>query len=401
MKYFKTYNELKESLNKATEYAVMLIGGSIGDKSRPRDSRGYIGVEMNADETLYSKTDAKETAKRMNKGLSPSERSYYGLKYVVVPVSNGKFVREAEDLDEAITMDAVFIHSITGSGQDGAQNFIDDNKLDGKKIADYLKANKNEKYNIRDLIAGTGIGAQRSYRQRMLKLFKESLNEREYSNDQRTDMADKGLALPDGSFPIKDLEDLKNAIQAYGRSKDQTAAAKFIAKRAKELSAEDLIPVSDDFQKSLKESMDFEKLKVGSILNFTDGETWKITKIVGNPSNPRGVFAKADGDTKKSYISVALEFSIDELVNNVVSINEELIKEATTSWSKMMKGVKSSETGPWSLVAIENLRVVGQSIDIRTQDLVPAKYEALRKDYPRANIYIEDGTGMVIWSSNK
>lgn len=401
MKYFKTYNELKESLNEATEYAVMLIGGSIGDKSRPRDSRGYIGVEMNADETLYSKTDAKETAKRMNKGLSPGERGYYGLKYVVVPVSNGKFVREAEDLDEAITMDAVFIHSITGSGQDGAQNFIDDNKLDGKKIADYLKANKDEKYNIRDLIAGTGIGAQRSYRQRMLKLFKESLNEREYSNDQRTDMADKGLALPDGSFPIKDLEDLKNAIQAYGRSKDQTAAAKFIAKRAKELSAEDLIPVSDDFQKSLKESMDFEKLKVGSILNFTDGETWKITKIVGNPSNPRGVFAKADGDTKKSYTSVALEFSIDELVNNVVSINEELIKEATTSWSKMMKGVKSSETGPWSLVAIENRRVVGQSIDIKMQDLVPAKYEALRKDYPRANIHIEDGTGMVIWSSNK
>lgn len=297
-----------------------------------------------------------------------------------------------KSLNEAITMDAVFIHSITGSGQDGAQNFINDNKLDGKKIADYLKANRNEKYNIRDLIAGIGIGAQKSYRQRMLKLFKESLNEeydvsgvsradlksilnyleandvsydfngreemldfditeldkkgqaelkklgisesvneRDYSNDQRTDMVDRGLALPDGSFPIKDLEDLKNAIQAYGRSKNQAAAAKFIAKRAKELSAEDLIPNTEDFQKSLKESMDLEKLKVGSILNFADGETWKITKIVGNPSNPRGVFAKADGDTKKSYISIPLEFSIDELVNNVVSINESLVTEGQFS----------------------------------------------------------------------
>ena len=74
---------------------------------------------------------------------------------------------------ESITMDAVYIHSITGSGQDGAQNFIDDNELDGKKIADYLKANRNEKYNVRDLIAGTGIGAQKAYRQRMLKLFKK------------------------------------------------------------------------------------------------------------------------------------------------------------------------------------------------------------------------------------
>ena len=75
-----------------------------------------------------------------------------------------------------------------------------------------------------------------------------------YDSDQRKDMAAKGLALPDGSFPIKTLEDLKNAIQAYGRSKDQAAAAKFIAKRAKALGAEDLIPDTEDFQKALKEA---------------------------------------------------------------------------------------------------------------------------------------------------
>jgi hypothetical protein len=85
--------------------------------------------------------------------------------------------------------------------------------------------------------------------------IKESLNEREYSDEERKDMADKGLALPDGSFPIKDLEDLKNAIQAYGRSKDQSATAKFIVKRAKALSAEDLIPDTEDFQKALKETI--------------------------------------------------------------------------------------------------------------------------------------------------
>lgn len=83
----------------------------------------------------------------------------------------------------------------------------------------------------------------------------ESINEREYSDEQRMDMADKGLALPDGSFPIKDLEDLKNAIQAYGRSKDQSSTAKFIVKRAKALSAEDLIPDTEDFQKALKETI--------------------------------------------------------------------------------------------------------------------------------------------------
>ena len=75
-----------------------------------------------------------------------------------------------------------------------------------------------------------------------------------YDNDQRKAMASKGLALPDGSFPIKTVEDLKNAIQAYGRAKDQAAAAKFIAKRAKALSADDLIPDTEDFQKALKEA---------------------------------------------------------------------------------------------------------------------------------------------------
>ena len=75
-----------------------------------------------------------------------------------------------------------------------------------------------------------------------------------YDTDQRKEMASKGLALPDGSFPIKTVEDLKNAIQAYGRAKDQAAAAKFIAKRAKALGGEDLIPDTEDFQKALKEA---------------------------------------------------------------------------------------------------------------------------------------------------
>jgi len=75
-----------------------------------------------------------------------------------------------------------------------------------------------------------------------------------YDTEQRKEMASKGLALPDGSFPIKNLEDLKNAIQAYGRAKDQAAAAKFIVKRAKALSADDLIPDTEDFQKALKEA---------------------------------------------------------------------------------------------------------------------------------------------------
>ena len=83
------------------------------------------------------------------------------------------------------------------------------------------------------------------------KAFSEFVSEN-YDTEQRKEMAAKGLALSDGSFPIANLEDLKNAIMAYGRAKDQARAAKFIAKRAKALGAEDLIPDTEDFQKSLK-----------------------------------------------------------------------------------------------------------------------------------------------------
>ena len=81
-----------------------------------------------------------------------------------------------------------------------------------------------------------------------------TLFEKEYSTEQRKEMASKGLALPDGSFPIKDIKDLKNAILSYGRSTDHSEVAKFIAKRAKALGAEDLIPDTENFQKALKET---------------------------------------------------------------------------------------------------------------------------------------------------
>jgi hypothetical protein len=65
---------------------------------------------------------------------------------------------------------------------------------------------------------------------------------RAYSDEQRERMADEGMALPDGSYPIKDAADLSNAVQAYGRAKDKEAAKRHIMKRARELGKEDMIP---------------------------------------------------------------------------------------------------------------------------------------------------------------
>ena len=98
-----------------------------------------------------------------------------------------------------------------------------------------------------------GVFESRAQQSTRIKLFEEYfLSEREYSSAQREAMADSGEALPDGSYPIADREDLENAIKAYGRAKNQAAAAKHIAKRARALGLADLIPDTEDFQRSLK-----------------------------------------------------------------------------------------------------------------------------------------------------
>ena len=99
---------------------------------------------------------------------------------------------------------------------------------------------------------GNGVELMKESIMENFKTYGEFVSEK-YDTEERKKMAEKGFALADGSFPISNLEDLKNAIMAYGRAKDQAKAAKFIAKRAKALGAEDLIPDSEDFQKSLKE----------------------------------------------------------------------------------------------------------------------------------------------------
>lgn len=65
---------------------------------------------------------------------------------------------------------------------------------------------------------------------------------RAYSEESRMHLAKLGHALADGSFPIKDEADLRNAIQAFGRAKNPAEAKSHIMKRAVDLGLEDLIP---------------------------------------------------------------------------------------------------------------------------------------------------------------
>jgi hypothetical protein len=74
------------------------------------------------------------------------------------------------------------------------------------------------------------------------KAGEAEVDKREFTDAERSDAAEAGQALPDGSYPIKTVKDLKNAIQAYGRAKDKAKVKDHIMARAKALGKESMIP---------------------------------------------------------------------------------------------------------------------------------------------------------------
>ncbi len=70
------------------------------------------------------------------------------------------------------------------------------------------------------------------------------LNADKYNQADRDRMAKSGEAMPDGSYPIADEEDLHNAIRAVGRGKNNSHSAirQHIIKRAHALGLESAIP---------------------------------------------------------------------------------------------------------------------------------------------------------------
>jgi hypothetical protein len=90
----------------------------------------------------------------------------------------------------------------------------------------------------------------------------------------------------------------------------------------------------------------------------------------------------------------------DQIISRIQEIlNESMInEEATTSWSKMMKGVRSGSS-PFTIVAIDRVakKVVGQEI-VNIRDAVPAHYEGMKNRYAKFHLHIEDSTGKVVWT---
>ena len=109
------------------------------------------------------------------------------------------------------------------------------------------------------------------------KAVEPEVEKKDYSDKQRQNLADKGQALPDGSYPIKTVGDLKNAISSFGRAKDKAATKSHIIERAKALGKENLIPenwkaVEADVAKEIMHNADDLNAVRQSLINLIHAE---------------------------------------------------------------------------------------------------------------------------------
>jgi HK97 family phage prohead protease len=98
------------------------------------------------------------------------------------------------------------------------------------------------------------LGHAQAFISRGVPLDAQSTDRGSYDAAQRKEMAEKGWAMPDGSYPINDAADVKSAIGLNGHSATySTAEVKaHIIKNAKRLGLSSMIP--DDWQTSANEA---------------------------------------------------------------------------------------------------------------------------------------------------
>lgn len=90
------------------------------------------------------------------------------------------------------------------------------------------------------------------------------MNKKDYSEKERQALARRDMALPDGSFPIVTVADLRNAIQSVGRSSNYSKARNHIIRRAEALGRTDLLP-EEWKPKSAQKAFEMTKRDVSDI----------------------------------------------------------------------------------------------------------------------------------------
>jgi len=177
---------------------------------------------------------------------------------------------------------------------------------------------------------------------------------RDFSEEQREEAAERGEAMPDGSYPIVTRDDLENAVRAYGRADDKEAVKRHIIRRARALNAIDMLPEDWDVKKvaeavdeiakrwidpaegakpfsefleaSLESTRYYEVMEeAGPVINALDNS---LRSIAGDPN--------MDGAAKQTAMRESVEAFMTKIRETMPKIEEE-IADVITDLGKRSK----------------------------------------------------------------
>ena len=184
------------------------------------------------------------------------------------------------------------------------------------------------------------------------KADESEVEKREFTDAERADAADAGQAMPDGSYPIKTVKDLKNAIQSYGRAKDPAKVKAHIIARAKALGKESMIP--ENWSKAIEadtakaEEMEHDpadlkavrdalialiKAELDEMANGEEDEICDVSELLTALS----IFTEwwsdeaEENETQAPYTSEEAETPGDEMAYIGLGVSADLIKSATAT----------------------------------------------------------------------
>lgn len=157
-------------------------------------------------------------------------------------------------MDTAAGRDTFAVIKHLGNRQEWSYGFkVEDSEQGDFKGESVRMLKKMAVYEVSPVMRGAGVGTQTTYAKAADD--EDVYWKRNFTAAQRHRMAQEHTAMPDGSFPIANEEDLHNAIRAIGRAKNPAAARAHIIRRARAMGMMDAIP--SDWTKSLNEEISF------------------------------------------------------------------------------------------------------------------------------------------------
>ena len=212
------------------------------------------------------------------------------------------------------------------------------------------------------------------------KEIRKANNKTDFSHSERKDLAKKGEAMPNGKYPIRNSQDLKDAIKLSGASdmpKEKVKA--WIKKRAKELGLESELPEdwkSKEVEKTMdcndanaicKEDLD-DKPKVPEGDGIAKNEE---TETTNEEANSEEIEKSEDG------LTVSMKFSSVEDAMTFKSVISEMIQEGKVKADVLEKAKK--EDGMYTVFAdfanfLEGVKTRSKNVHWKEEDNAKHKY---------------------------